>query len=867
MRWVKNIVLLILGLLLLTAIFLGIYASVRKDKITSALITKLNESVNTKITYGDLRVTIFESFPNITVRFNDLLVEPSPFYDKTQFRNENNDTLLYASSFSLTVSIPSLLTGTVAVRSITVRDGEVSLLTDRRGDINYEVFSGQKKDGKNVRLKNISAENFKAVWYDRSSELRIAGSLSDATLGGEIFRTGIYLNTAVSGSIDSVSIKSMTFKTIPVRAEVKLRKSPSSLSVAKGSLDIADLKFDIDGNVNYSASTLDLSVSGKKINIASLISMLPDRWRAMTGRVTPSGIMDLDCTITGPYGQAGSPHIEVIYGLSGGKMSHAASGFKVNNLEFSGGLTNGDLNSSETFRCTIDNLVATYGSASVKGSFMINNLNKPHITLALDGDLDFNDLNRIAKSGKIHDQKGSIAGTIRLSGTLPDSIKPVSALPFLKPDISLVFKEFGAAISDSGMAVSEMNGSLFINNDLVADSLAFTYKEQHFIINALMRNFIPWVAGRPEVLDITGEVYTDRLVTAMFTGAGSDTASVEGRNLNLFPADVRANVRLRADSLIFKGLRAAGFSSTVEYKPYVFTFREIAAQGLDGLLAGEFMLGKQKEGGYISKASLDVKGIDINKTFTAFNNFGQTFIVSENLDGNLTGTTTILSPLGDDFRINRQALVAEARLLITEGRLVNFAPVESLSSYLDLDELKDISFSKLENDLYISNSTVSIPRMLINSSAVNFTMYGTHGFNNDYSYHVRLLLSEVLSRKAREKNRSVIAFGQVQVDGSGKATIPLKIECIGGKTDVGYDFGQAKDNIKTDIAIEKQTLKGILNEEYGWYKADTTRARPAENKPKFTITWEEGKEPPAATTEKQEEVTESPFRILLKKKK
>src|SRR5690606_4311939 len=133
------------------------------------------------------------------------------------------------------------------------------------------------------------------------------------------------------------------------------------------------------------------------------------------------------------------------------------------------------------------------------------------------------------------------------------------------------------------------------------------------------------------------------------------------------------------------------------------------------------------------------------------------------------------------------------------------------------------SFSRLENDLYINNGTVSVPKMLINSSAVNFTVYGTHGFDNDYSYHVRLLLSEVLSRKARERNRGEGSYGQVNVDGSGKATVPLKIECINGKTSVGYDFGQAQDNIKTDIAIEKQNLKGILNEEYGWYRSDTTR--------------------------------------------
>jgi hypothetical protein len=63
----------------------------------------------------------------------------------------------------------------------------------------------------------------------------------------------------------------------------------------------------------------------------------------------------------------------------------------------------------------------------------------------------------------------------------------------------------------------------------------------------------------------------------------------------------------------------------------------------------------------------------------------------------------------------------------------------------------------------------------------NFTVYGTHGFDNDYSYHVRLLLSEVLSRKARERNRGEGSFGQVNVDGSGKATVPHKIECINAR--------------------------------------------------------------------------------------
>jgi hypothetical protein len=86
MRWLKKIALITAGLFLLIVTGLGLFAWIRNDKLTAALVRKVNETVNTKISYGTLKLTIFESFPNITLRFNDLLVAPSPYYDKTQFR-------------------------------------------------------------------------------------------------------------------------------------------------------------------------------------------------------------------------------------------------------------------------------------------------------------------------------------------------------------------------------------------------------------------------------------------------------------------------------------------------------------------------------------------------------------------------------------------------------------------------------------------------------------------------------------------------------------------------------------------------------------------------------------------------------------
>ncbi len=865
MKRAVKIAIITFAVLLLIILLPGIYALVQQDQVTAALTRKVNESVDTRISYGRLRVTIFESFPHISVRFNDLLVSPSPFYDKTQFTDTENDTLLYASSLSLTISTPSLITGRVAVRSITGRDGVVNLLTDKRGDFNYRVVSESKEEGKGVRLRNISMLNFRALYHDRKSGLLLAGTAQQAILGGEIFGTGIYLTSSLSTRIDSLSLDGTTIRDIPLETVIRLRKSSSSLSVTKGSLAIADLKFDITGSLNYSTSSLNLSIDGKKISIASVISHLPENWKAFTGPFTPAGTVDIKCRITGPYGEAGNPHIDLTYGLSGGRMSHSITGFRVNNLEFSGSLTNGDRNSAETFRMTLDNLRASYGSASVKGSFMLNNLTRPHISLALDGDLNFNDLSRLFRSGIIRDQTGSVAGSIRLSGTLPEKQGLIAGLPALRPEISLRFNRFSASLAKGSLPFSDMNGTVTIRQDLVADSLTFTFMKQKITLDAVMKNFIPWVAGTGDLLEISGDLHTDMIVTARIDSIRSTMPGKEGSDP--FPQDMRAKIRLTADSLIYNNFRSAAFSSNVSYSPYVLNLDSVRARGLEGELTGELMLGRQKDGGYISRSRLDVRNININQAFTAFNNFGQEFIVSDNLQGRLTGNLTLLAPLDTGFRIIPEAAVAEAHLQINEGRLISFAPAESLSSYLDLDELRNISFSKMENDLYIKNSTVNIPKMLINSSAVNFTLYGSHSFDGDYVYHLRLLLSEVLSRKARERNRNNSSFGNVRVDGSGKATVPLRIECIKNKITVSYDFGQAQDNIKTDIAIEKQTLKGILNEEYGWYHNDTTLVRSRESKPKFIITWEEGREQTPVTDTRQDEERESPLRNLLKKKK
>jgi hypothetical protein len=131
--------------------------------------------------------------------------------------------------------------------------------------------------------------------------------------------------------------------------------------------------------------------------------------------------------------------------------------------------------------------------------------------------------------------------------------------------------------------------------------------------------------------------------------------------------------------------------------------------------------------------------------------------------------------------------------------------------------------------------------MEVKSSAADLSVNGKHGFDNAYEYHVKILLSQILSKK-RMKNKSTITeFGVVEDDGLGRTSLLLKIIGKGDEAKVGYDMKAAGTEVKNNMKKERQTLKTILNQEYGWYKNDSaSNQKPAEKKSRFRIKWEDG---------------------------
>ena len=103
--------------------------------------------------------------------------------------------------------------------------------------------------------------------------------------------------------------------------------------------------------------------------------------------------------------------------------------------------------------------------------------------------------------------------------------------------------------------------------------------------------------------------------------------------------------------------------------------------------------------------------------------------------------------------------------------------------------------------------------MEIKSSALSVYISGTHAFNNEIDYNVTLLLSELLSKKFREKNTTIQEFGEEKKDGKILNTIYFKMSGDTDNPKVTLDKIRFLEDFKKTVEKEKTIIDNIYNVE------------------------------------------------------
>lgn len=197
--------------------------------------------------------------------------------------------------------------------------------------------------------------------------------------------------------------------------------------------------------------------------------------------------------------------------------------------------------------------------------------------------------------------------------------------------------------------------------------------------------------------------------------------------------------------------------------------------------------------------SSDVKltDTDIDKLFFKFDNFGQDYLLQENVHGRLSGSVHSKVRVHTDLTPYLNEVEAHAEMTITDGSLVHFPPFESLSEYLSDKDLDSVRFGKLTNTFDIKDGAVSIPRMEISSTLGYMFVSGKQDFADDLRMDYLIEVPFRLARQAAwnslfKKANKTEKREEVEIEEADKSDLLLRISVFGTPDDFDFKLGKKK---------------------------------------------------------------------------
>ncbi len=212
-----------------------------------------------------------------------------------------------------------------------------------------------------------------------------------------------------------------------------------------------------------------------------------------------------------------------------------------------------------------------------------------------------------------------------------------------------------------------------------------------------------------------------------------------------------------------------GLRSTPQHYAYIDSLHLDAADG--HLVLHGYLNGSDPKNIYL-KSFLRLEKVDLSKLMYKFDNFGQAYLLSENVRGLMDATVTSDVRLYPDFTADLARTQAHAEVRLRNGRLLRFAPMHAMADFMGEKDLDDIRFGELTNTLDIRDGQVVIPAMKLTSSLGYLYLSGKQNFakDQDMDYEIRLPLS--LVKQASWNLMKTKVFGRRKPAGPAPADNP-----------------------------------------------------------------------------------------------
>jgi hypothetical protein len=573
-------------------------------------------------------------------------------------------------------------------------------------------------------------------------------------------------------------------------------------------LKIDDLESEsVSGNItNWRSFKIEFDF--KKQNIISVRKNCPEYLDYLFEDISLNSLISFSGNIIKDGESLKNPRVNIKYLVEDGSIKFDKSKLNLQSIRFTGIVSNGEYANLSSTKFTFDNFFAKTKYSEFSGDFFIENLQDFFINVNIKTKIGGSDLVMVLKKDNVESITGNLFLACNYSGKFSFNNDFKNKFLESKYDFKVDANNFSYKLSNfKNIFNIEFLDARLNHKKFDVYKSYITSGESDFEFNGKILNFPEYILGKKTNFFLQGSTNS--------TYVNLDDLFKKNKTIELnkdefvIPKWVNLQINMTSKNFTYKSFDALNLTTNFLIENQVLKLKNTKAFALNGQFEGDAQLYKTIGNELKLSTIFNFSSINIRQAFNSFNNFNQSFIESKHIKGIGSANINLSAVWDNKMNFIKERLTMNSNLTIEKGELINFKPLRNLSNFVNVEDLKDVKFSKLENKIEIKDNLITIPEMQIISSALSLIVSGTHSLNNEINYDITLLLSELMSNEFRKKNTKINKeIGEIKSNNEGLSAIYLKM--IGTTDDTKIEFDNIKFRAKISNKIEKE--KKIINE-------------------------------------------------------
>lgn len=806
-----------------------------KDQITEIIKNKLNASLDAQIDFVEVDLSLFSAFPEARLHIQGVsITNKAPFA---------GDTLFYGKEVKLDLPIGDLFNDAsdpIHVNELIVNGAVARFTVNENGNSSWDIAkedatakaspdpAAEENTGFSFNLKHYEMNDAEITYQDIATKNKLVLSNMNHSGNGDFSSGEIVLDTYTEAlvfyGIDGINY--LSGQKVKLDAGILMDLENQEYTFQENKAFINDLELKMNGYVKLEEAFImvDLTFDTPSSDFKNFFALIPETYRKNLDGIATTGDFTVNGTIKGEVDDNRIPKMDIQISSKKASFKYSELPKMVTNINIDAQLKNDTGDIDDTY-FNVAQTSFNIGSDRISGTAMIRNLiTNMDVDLTAKGILNFQNLAQAFPLSEGMKLDGKLAldvatkfdmesiekeryerintkGTASLSQFKYEGDALTKPLVINKASIDMTNARIKLDDFDAQTGNTDLKASGTINN-----LIGFLLQDQDLKGTFNVRSV---------TLDVADFMTATEVVAAQKANNTTQTStSATTEEAIKIPAFLDANLDFQVNRVLYDGLELKNVSGVALIREETVTLNNVQTDIFDGTIGVNGSV-STKAVTPVFNMALDMKNLDIAKSFEGFDMFKSYVPILKSLQGKINTDLTLSGSLDSQLSPILSTLVGDAitQLLTKEIDVKNSPLLAALDQKVSFIDLKKFDVSDITTTLKFKNGAVQVAPFDFNIKGINATASGNHSLTNEMDYTLAL---DVPAKFLGKEGASLLS--KLTTEDIDKINVPIPVKFSGSflSPKISLNLDLAVKNLTNQIVeIQKQKLKDKGEEALG----------------------------------------------------